>query len=148
VPAGVNAVEDRFPFEWNNAAFTISSVMAAAPKIKASFVEPMLLLRTEVLPEGPNWLIELKLDGYRALAIKTAGSVQLRSRNNNDFGRRYPQLVKALASMPDEPSLTVKSSPLMNPAGLRSILFKTTGPPRLRSFSTPLTSWCLPAAAC
>ena len=26
---------------------------------RASFIEPMLLLRTEKLPEGPEWLIEL-----------------------------------------------------------------------------------------
>jgi bifunctional non-homologous end joining protein LigD len=50
----------------------------------------MLLLRTERLPEGPNWLYELKLDGYRALAIKTGGKVQLRSRNDNNFTARYP----------------------------------------------------------
>ena len=62
----------------------------------------MLLLRTERLPEGPNWLYELKLDGYRALAVKTGGRVQLRSRNDNDFNTRYPRLVKALGSMPDE----------------------------------------------
>src|SRR5688572_16744325 len=74
----------------------------ASPKTRASFIEPMLLLRTESLPEGPNWLVELKLDGYRALAIKTGGTVQLRSRNNNDFSGRYPLIVKALASMPDE----------------------------------------------
>jgi ATP-dependent DNA ligase len=54
------------------------------------------------VPEGPEWLIELKLDGYRALAIKSGGKVQLRSRNNNDFNSRYPRMVKALASMPDE----------------------------------------------
>jgi bifunctional non-homologous end joining protein LigD len=71
-------------------------------KVKASFVEPMLLLRSESLPEGANWLYELKLDGYRALAIKTGGKVQLRSRNNNDFGDRYPLIVKALAAMLDE----------------------------------------------
>ena len=69
---------------------------------RAGFIEPMLLLRTEKLPEGPEWLIELKLDGYRALAIKSGGKVQLRSRNDNDFNSRYPGIVKALASMPDE----------------------------------------------
>jgi len=69
---------------------------------KAGFIEPMLLLRTEKLPEGPEWLIELKFDGYRALAIKSGGKVQLRSRNDNDFNSRYPGIVKALTSMPDE----------------------------------------------
>jgi bifunctional non-homologous end joining protein LigD len=44
----------------------------------------------------------LKLDGYRALAIKTAGKVHLRSRNDNDFNARYPRIVKALADLPDE----------------------------------------------
>ena len=62
----------------------------------------MLLLRTEKLPEGPDWLYELKLDGYRALAIKSGGKVQLRSRNDNDFSARYPGIVKALHAMPDE----------------------------------------------
>jgi ATP-dependent DNA ligase len=69
---------------------------------RAGFIEPMLLLRTDKLPEGPEWLIELKLDGYRALAIKSGGKVQLRSRNDNDFNSRYPGIVRALASMPDE----------------------------------------------
>jgi DNA ligase D-like protein (predicted ligase) len=69
---------------------------------RAGFIEPMLLQRTEKLPEGPEWLIELKLDGYRALAIKSGGKVQLRSRNDNDFDSRYPGIVKALAAMPDE----------------------------------------------
>jgi DNA ligase D-like protein (predicted ligase) len=70
-------------------------------KTKATFIEPMLLLRTEKLPEGADWLVELKLDGYRALAIKTAGNVRLRSRNDNDFSKRYPGIVKALAKMPE-----------------------------------------------
>ena len=69
---------------------------------KAKFIEPMLLLRTEKLPEGLDWLVELKLDGYRALAIKTAGKVQLHSRNDNDFSLRYHGIVKALQPMPDE----------------------------------------------
>jgi DNA ligase D-like protein (predicted ligase) len=74
----------------------------APAKIKASFIEPMLLLRSESLPDDPNWQVELKLDGYRALAIKTGGQVQLRSRNNNDFRERFPAVVKGLSAMPDE----------------------------------------------
>jgi DNA ligase D-like protein (predicted ligase) len=62
----------------------------------------MLLLRSETLPEGPEWLFELKLDGYRALAIKTGRKVQLRSRNDNDFTSNYPLVAKALAALPDE----------------------------------------------
>jgi DNA ligase D-like protein (predicted ligase) len=67
----------------------------------ARFIEPMLLLRTDSLPSGEQWLYELKLDGYRALAFKRNGAVHLRSRNDNDFAARYPGVVKGLANMPD-----------------------------------------------
>src|SRR5882724_1317141 len=70
-------------------------------KRKAAFIEPMLLQRTESLPEGPQWLYELKFDGYRAIAIK-GRRVTLRSRNDNDFSIVYSGLVEALASLPDE----------------------------------------------
>src|ERR1700733_708663 len=76
--------------------------MTARKKVKARFIEPMLLLRREHLPQGADWIYEIKLDGYRALAIKSAGKVQLRSRNDNDFNSRYPGIVKALTAMPDE----------------------------------------------
>ena len=59
------------------------------PKTKATFIEPMLLLRVEKLPQGAGWSYEIKLDGYRALAINSGGKVQLRSRNDNDFTERY-----------------------------------------------------------
>jgi len=35
----------------------------------ARFIAPMLLLRTDSLPSGEQWLHELKLDGYRAIAF-------------------------------------------------------------------------------
>jgi bifunctional non-homologous end joining protein LigD len=61
----------------------------------------MLLLRTDALPSGGQWVYELKLDGYRAIAFKRNGAVHLRSRNDHDFNARYPAVVKALATLPD-----------------------------------------------
>jgi ATP-dependent DNA ligase len=68
----------------------------------AKFIEPMLLLAAETLPEGAGWTHELKLDGYRALGIKAGHEVRLRSRNDKDFNRKYPAIAKALATLPDD----------------------------------------------
>jgi len=62
----------------------------------------MLLLRKDSLPEGADWLYELKLDGYRALATKTEGKAYLRSRNDKDFTAGYRDISAALISLPDE----------------------------------------------
>jgi DNA ligase D-like protein (predicted ligase) len=68
---------------------------------KARFIEPMLFLRKEHLPEGREWQYELKLDGYRAIAFKANGKLYMRSRNDNDFLARYPAIGKALKALPD-----------------------------------------------
>jgi DNA ligase D-like protein (predicted ligase) len=74
-----------------------------APLVKARFIEPMLLLRTDMLPDdAARWEYELKVDGYRAIAFKTGGKLHLRSRHNNDFSSRYPAVLRGLARMPDE----------------------------------------------
>jgi bifunctional non-homologous end joining protein LigD len=74
-----------------------------AAKAKGRFIDPMLLLRTNSLPNDSNrWQYQLKFDGYRAIAFKTGGTIHLRSRNNNDFSIRYSDVVKGLATLPDE----------------------------------------------
>jgi bifunctional non-homologous end joining protein LigD len=55
-----------------------------------------------MLPKTGDQIYELKFDGFRAEAIKTDGTVLLRSRNNKDFNGRYPSIASALAAMPDE----------------------------------------------
>ena len=69
--------------------------------VPATFIPPMLLLKTGRLPDGGEWLYELKLDGYRAVAFKTDGKVHLRSRNDNDFAVRYRGVVHGLAKLPE-----------------------------------------------
>jgi bifunctional non-homologous end joining protein LigD len=72
-------------------------------RVKAGFISPMLLVRTEQLPDDPaRWAYQLKLDGYRAIAFKTGGKVYLRSRNDNSFNDRYPAVVRGLERMPNE----------------------------------------------
>jgi DNA ligase D-like protein (predicted ligase) len=50
---------------------------------------------TRELPEGPAWLYELKLDGYRALIIKDGDTVEIRSRNNKSLTAMYSAVTAA-----------------------------------------------------
>jgi bifunctional non-homologous end joining protein LigD len=62
----------------------------------------MLCEGAERPPEGREWRYELKLDGYRAIGRKAGRSSQLWSRNQKDFARRFPAIVKAIAELPDD----------------------------------------------
>ena len=74
-----------------------------AAKTKGRFIDPMLLLRTDTLPnDGDRWEYQLQFDGYRAIAFKTGGKLFLRSRNDNDFSVRYAAVMKGLARLPDD----------------------------------------------
>ena len=44
----------------------------------------------QALPEGPEWMYEVKLDGYRALILKSGSHVQIRSRNDKNLSGAYP----------------------------------------------------------
>jgi bifunctional non-homologous end joining protein LigD len=47
------------------------------------------------LPEGRDWIYEVKFDGYRALLLKTGDRIQIRSRNNKDLTSAYPSIASA-----------------------------------------------------
>src|SRR5688572_14923031 len=47
------------------------------------------------LPEGDDWMYEVKFDGYRALLLKNGPAVQIRSRNDKDLTRAYPEIATA-----------------------------------------------------
>jgi bifunctional non-homologous end joining protein LigD len=54
------------------------------------------------LPEGPQWTYEVKLDGYRAIGVKTSRDTILYSRNSKNFNKRYPHIAEALSCLPSE----------------------------------------------
>lgn len=50
----------------------------------------------------PGWLWELKLDGFRALADRTAGRVRIVFRRGRDAGDKFPEIVAALEALPTQ----------------------------------------------
>ena len=55
-------------------------------------IYPMLAESVEKPFDGPDWLFEIKWDGYRAVAFLEDGKVRLVSRNQNELTERYPEL--------------------------------------------------------
>ena len=70
------------------------------PEIKIRFIEPMLAEPVAELPQDTRaWTYEIKLDGYRCLALKADSGVKLYSRKQNVLNSRFPDIVKALRPM-------------------------------------------------
>jgi bifunctional non-homologous end joining protein LigD len=78
-----------------NAAPSISALknLEGAVKREApSAIQPMLASVIEKPFDDPNWLFEIKWDGYRAVSFLENDKVRLVSRNQNDLTGRYPEL--------------------------------------------------------
>jgi DNA ligase D-like protein (predicted ligase) len=70
------------------------------------FIPPMAAQTTSELPEGPEWVYEVKFDGYRALLMKAGDRIQIRSRNDKDLTTAYPAIVEGARRL-SAPSLTL-----------------------------------------
>ncbi len=70
------------------------------PAAKARFVEPMKAKLVEKPPGTGDWIYELKFDGIRLIAVKTDKKISLLSRNQNELGARFPEIVEAIKNLP------------------------------------------------
>ena len=77
---------------------TIAS-LSDLPAAKARFIEPMKAKLVEVPPATGDWLYELKFDGIRLIAIRADKKVSLLSRNQNDLGARFPEIMEAIRNL-------------------------------------------------
>src|SRR6202790_4320420 len=78
-----------------------ASAPKSFPKTDAAFIEPMECLAVPKIPEGPLWVYEVKLDGYRAVGVNPAqGKPSLYSRRGKSFDRTFPDVSKALVALP------------------------------------------------
>ena len=60
------------------------------------FTSPMECLTVAGLPDTPDWVYELKLDGFRGQGIRDKRGIHLLSKNGKDFSKRFPQVCAAL----------------------------------------------------
>jgi bifunctional non-homologous end joining protein LigD len=65
-----------------------------------AFIPPELATLVDAAPEGPEWLHEMKLDGYRMAARMAGGKVALLTRHALDWTVRFGPIATALAGLP------------------------------------------------
>jgi ATP-dependent DNA ligase len=77
---------------------------------------PMLARLERELPRG-GWLSEPKWHGFRCLAFRDGGEVDLRSRNQRPLARYFPEVVEALVAL-SEPRVALDGELVVaGPAG-------------------------------
>ena len=59
------------------------------------------------LPEGPDWTYEVKLDGYRAIGVRTSSENILYSRNHKNFNKRFPANLSGALSIAGQSLMTM-----------------------------------------
>jgi len=73
---------------------------AIRTRVDAKKVEAMHCETEDKAFTRDGWLFELKLDGYRLIASKSHGEALLLTRNGNDYTGVFPEIARAVKSLP------------------------------------------------
>jgi bifunctional non-homologous end joining protein LigD len=76
----------------------VHGVAYQAPHKAAGLIEPCIPTRATKPPAGPQWIHEIKHDGYRLPASGTAGCACSRA-TASDWSNRYPRISEAVAAL-------------------------------------------------
>ena len=76
----------------NSSSSAVKALPGAVQKPMPTVIHPMLAMPAAKAFDGPDWLFEIKWDGYRALAFIEGGRVRLVSRSQNDLTAQFPEL--------------------------------------------------------
>jgi DNA ligase D-like protein (predicted ligase) len=64
------------------------------------WIKPQLTKLVDAPPEGPEWLHEIKFDGYRMHARLDRGAVRLLTRTGLNWTHKYPAIAAAVSTVP------------------------------------------------
>lgn len=87
---------DRLPAELRERLRAVPSERAAELVDQS----PMLAVSSGRVERDEDWVFERKLDGIRALALRTGPQLRLLSRSGKSLNASYPELVDALLAQP------------------------------------------------
>src|SRR5271169_4794340 len=68
-------------------------------KKRPGLIEPCIPTLASRPPTGPQWVHEIKHDGYRLIVRKHDGRVRLFTRRGYDWSDRYPRIVEAVVAI-------------------------------------------------
>ena len=93
IPAAISPPHQQKPSK-SRASSASPAVLVSEPvkRPMPTEIHPMLAESVDDPFDGPDWLFEIKWDGYRAIAFIQNGKVRLVSRKQNDLTPRYPEL--------------------------------------------------------
>ena len=60
-------------------------------------IEPMETRQLQNIPEGEEWSYEPKWDGFRCIAFREDGEIELQSKSGESLTRYFPEIVATLA---------------------------------------------------
>ena len=76
----------------SSANSAVKGLEGAEQRPMPTVIHPMLATSVAKAFDNPDWLFEIKWDGYRAVAFIEDGGVRLVSRNQNDLTAQFPEL--------------------------------------------------------
>src|SRR5712675_3645918 len=68
-------------------------------RLPAGFVVPAQPIKAHKPPSGPDWVHEIKHDGYRLIVRREGKAVRLFTRRGHDWTDRYPAIAAAAAKL-------------------------------------------------
>ena len=92
--------------DYDAEVFSSSTKEIKSGKVKSlnpnEFIKPMLASPAKKIFKDPDWIFELKWDGYRVLTNIHKGKVELYSRNGISYNSKFALLKKELESIPHD----------------------------------------------
>jgi bifunctional non-homologous end joining protein LigD len=77
----------------------MSALRLRTRRARPGFIEPCQPVPAVRPPPGPDWLHEIKHDGYRMIARRDAAGIRLITRNGHEWTDRYPGIVAAVNAL-------------------------------------------------